>query len=97
MKLGWGVLMLLASLQVANADVNKTDRYALPPSKVLIETCQRAALQLHPGLIDELRVLPQHSTFWIRYEIQVRGGAEWSVICDLSNGQIVRDQSLDVN
>jgi hypothetical protein len=83
MNLGWGVLMLLASLQAANADVNKADRYALPPSKVHLETCQRAALQLHPGQIDKLRVLPQQTTFWIRYEILMRSGAEWSVVCGL--------------
>ncbi|MDT4290257.1 hypothetical protein RO575_11860 [Methylomonas sp. MO1] len=89
--------MLLASVQVANADVGKTDSYALPPSKVHLKTCQHEALRLHPGLIDELRVLPQPKSFWIRYKIQMRGGAEWSVICDLSSGQIVRDQSLEVN
>jgi hypothetical protein len=96
MKLSWSGLMLLASLQVANADVGKTDRYALPPSKVHLETCQHEALRLHRGLIDELRVLPQQKSFWIRYEIQMRGGAEWSVVCDLANGKIIRDQSLDV-
>lgn len=91
---GWGVLMVFALLQTANADVNKTDRYALPPSKVNLESCQREALHLHPGLIDKLRVLPQPTTFWIRYEIQMRGGAEWSVVCDLVKGKIIRDQSL---
>lgn len=96
MKLGLSGLMLLASLQVANADTVKTDRYALPPNKVHIETCQREALRLHPGLIDKSRVLPQPKTFLIRYDILMRGGAEWSVVCDLANGKIIRDQSLDI-
>lgn len=95
--LGWGVMMLLASLQVANADVNKADRYALPSSKVHMEACQREALRLHPGEIKELNTLPQQTTFWIRYAIQMRGGTEWSVVCDLSNGKIIRDQSLDID
>lgn len=88
--------MLLTYLQVGNADAGKTDRYKLPPSRVYIETCQREVLRLNPGLIDKLRVLPQPKTFWIRYQIQMRGGAEWSVVCDLANGKIIRDQSLDV-
>lgn len=89
------MLLLIAPLQTAGAFANKVDRYALPPSKVNIETCQREALRLHRGLIDQLRILPQSDTFWIRYQILMRGGAEWFVVCDLGNGKIVRDQALD--
>ena len=96
MELGLGVLMLVASQRSASAEANTVDRYALLPSKVNLQTCQQQALGLHPGVIDKLRVLPQPNTFWIRYEIQMRGGAEWSVVCDLANGKIIREQSLDV-
>jgi hypothetical protein len=42
-------------------------------------------------------LLPQAKTFWIRYQILMRAGTEWSVVCDLGNGRIVRDQVLDAN
>jgi hypothetical protein len=95
MKLSLSLLLLVVWLQPASANTGKIDRYALPPSKIYIEACQREALRLHSGMIDKLRILPRKSTFWIHYEIQMRGGAEWSVICDLSDGSIIRDQSLD--
>jgi hypothetical protein len=97
MNLGWGLLLLPGLLQTAHADVDHAGRYTLPPSKVNFETCQREALRLHPGFIDELRILPQPKTFWIRYQIHMRGGLEWSVVCDLSDGRIARDQALDSN
>jgi len=97
LNLGWGLLLLPALLQTAHADVNYAGRYILPPSKVNLATCQREALRLHPGFIDELRILPQPKTFWIRYQIHMRGGLEWSVVCDLSDGRIARDQALDSN
>ncbi|MCQ8127654.1 hypothetical protein [Methylomonas rivi] len=94
MQYGCGLLFLLAAPSAA--DSNTADRHALPPSKVNIEACQREALRLHPGLIDELRVLPQPKTFWIRYQIQMRDGTDWFVVCDLSNGKIIHDHSLDI-
>lgn len=60
---GLSVLMLIASQQCAWADANDVNRYALLPSKVNIENCQQAALRLHAGVIDKLRVLPKSKTF----------------------------------
>lgn len=81
--------------QAAHANTNKIDRFALPPTKVNIGTCQQEALRLHTGMIDKVRMLPQQARFWVRYEIQMRDGQEWSVLCDLSNSTIIRDQRLD--
>jgi hypothetical protein len=89
------LLLFVVWLQPANANTGKVDRYTLPPSKVRIETCQREALHLHPGMIAKQRILPQTTTFWIRYGIQMQGGEEWSVICELSDGRIIRNQNLD--
>ena len=94
MKLGYGLLLIVAAAgPLANADIN-TDRYSLPSSKRYIEACGREALFLHPGVIEKQRVLHSRGDFWVRYEIQASDGPEWLVLCDLANGSIIREQKL---
>jgi hypothetical protein len=89
-----GLLILATFLQVAGADANDTDSYALPPSKVYIEPCRREALLLHPGVIEKQQMLHRQGDFLVQYEIQARDGSEWHVLCDLANGRIIREQKL---
>ena len=86
--------LALDTIQVARADANDTNRYTLPPSKVYIEPCQRQSLLLHPGVIDEQRMLHQHGDFWVENQIHARDGSEWLVLCDLATGKIIREQKL---
>jgi len=53
MEFGRGLLILATFMPVASADANDTGRYPLLPSKVYIQPCQRKALLLHPGVLDE--------------------------------------------
>jgi hypothetical protein len=85
---------LAAYRKADSADASITDRYALPPSKVCIEPCQREALLLHPGTIEKQRILYRHGDFWAQYEIQARNGSEWFVLCDLATGKVIREQTL---
>jgi hypothetical protein len=94
MEFGHGLLILAAFMPVASADMNDTGHYALPPSKVYIQPCQRKALLLHPGVIDEQRMLHRHGDFWMEYEIQTYSGAECLVLCDLATGSNIREQKL---
>ena len=94
MKFEHGLLILATFMSVVSADTNDTDRYPLPPSKVYIQPCKREALLLHPGVLDEQRMLHRHGDFWMEYEIQARDGAEWLVLCDLATGNIIREQKL---
>jgi len=79
---------------VAGADVNMTDRYALPPSKVHIESCRREGQLRHPGMIERQQILHRYGDFWLRFEIQERGGSEWLELCSLETGKIIREQKL---
>lgn len=88
------LLILATYMSVASADTNDDDRYTLPPSKVYIQTCQRKALLLHSGVIDEQRILHRHGDFWVEYEIKTGDGAEWLVLCDLATESIIREQKL---
>lgn len=94
MKFSYGVLILAASMQVAGADANMTDRYRLPPSKIYIESCGREALLLHPGVIEKQQILHRHGNFSVRHEIAAHDGSEWLVLCDLATGSISREQKL---
>lgn len=94
MKFSHGVLLMLTSLQVACADANNTDRYALPPGKVYIEPCHREALLLHPGVIEKQRMMHRNGDFWLRYEILANDSSEWLMLCDLANGRMLREQKL---
>ncbi len=96
MKFRYGLLILATFLPVADADTNDTDRYALPPSKIYIQPCQRKALLLHPGVIKKLQMQNRHGAFGVEYQIQVYDGEnqEWLVLCDLTTGKIIREQKL---
>jgi hypothetical protein len=89
-----GLLMLAAIFQVASGNENSADHYRLPPSKVYIEPCQRKALLLQTGLVENQKFFYHQQTFWIRHQIQAYDGSQWLVLCDLSNGKIVRQQKL---
>ncbi|MDO9270356.1 MAG: hypothetical protein Q7T96_14725 [Methylobacter sp.] len=82
--------------EVASADANIDDRYALPPSKVYIESCQREGLLRHPGVIEKQQILRRYGAFWVGFEIQARrgGGSGWFALCNLQTGKIIREHKL---
>ena len=88
-----GLVILAALLPVASVDANDTD-YRLPANKEYIKPCQGEALRLHPGEIDEQRMLHSHEAFWVRLDVQAYDGSEWLVLCDLATGKIIREQKL---
>ncbi|MDO9104796.1 MAG: hypothetical protein Q7U57_07520 [Methylovulum sp.] len=94
MKLRYSLLILAASVQAAGAEVNITGRYALPASKVYLEPCRHGALLLHPGMLDKQRIRYLHGDFLGSYEIEMRDGSGWLVLCDLANGNIIGEQKL---
>ena len=57
-----GLLILAALLPVASADANDTES-TLPPNKEYIKPCQEEALLLHPGVIEEQRILHRMEIF----------------------------------
>ncbi|EGW23241.1 hypothetical protein [Methylobacter tundripaludum] len=85
---------LTADRGIVGTNANMTDRYTLPPNKVYIEPCQREGLLRHPGVIEKQQILHRHGDFWVRLEIQTRGGSEWFALCDLKTGKIIREQKL---
>lgn len=75
--------------EAVGANTNINDRYALPPSKVNIEPCQREALRLHPGVVEKQRMLHRHGDFLVRFQIQGHDGLDWFMLCDLATGKII--------
>ena len=85
----------LDAIPFTRADANDTN-FSLPLDKEYIERCQKEALLLHPGDIEKERMLHKHGAFWVEYEIQTGNGngAQWLVLCDLKNGEVIREQKL---
>jgi len=98
MKLSHCLGTVVAFLQVTSIHANDTgidsDRYTLPPSKVNIESCQNEALLRYPGEIRIERMRHRHGHYRVEYEVLVRDGSEWLVLCDLTTGKIIREQKL---
>ncbi|MDD5274300.1 MAG: hypothetical protein PHU14_16480 [Methylovulum sp.] len=86
MKRRYGVFILANLLSVAHADRNINGVYTLPPNKAYIEPCQREALLIHPGIVEQQRILHKHG-FRVRYQIVSKDGSESIVLCDLANGK----------
>jgi hypothetical protein len=94
MELRVGLLVLVTHLSVATANADMSELYSLPPSKVYIESCQREALLIHPGFVEQQRILQKNGDFWVRYQILSKDGSESVVLCDLANGKIAGEQKL---
>ncbi len=88
------LLILAIFPQLAYTDATINNPYELPHSKRYMEPCQREALLLHSGIIEQERVFHQQDHFEVRYEIQANDGSEWSVLCDLATGKIIAEQKL---
>ena len=90
---GFGFLILINLLPVANADTNDADRYAPPPNKANIPVCQKKALLLHPGAIKGLRLLHQEGAFLFQIRITANDGLEKIVLCNGETGNIIRAEA----
>jgi hypothetical protein len=91
-KLRYSLLMLAMLPPFVCAAGNPNDAYDLPHSKRDIALCQREALALHAGVIEQERAFHQQGSSWIRYDIQSSDNSEWSVLCDLATGKILGEQ-----
>ncbi len=90
LKCSGGLLILALFSQYVLAD----NPYQLPPSKLQMESCEREALLLHAGAVEQERVFHKQEHFEVRYEIQTKDGSEWAVLCDLATGKITGEQKL---
>jgi len=94
-KILFGCAGLAAIIFFLNSDVYAgVDRYQLLHDKSRLEFCQRQARQRHSGDIELQHILYRSDKFWVRFEIRDVAGSEWSVLCDLETGGIVRDLNL---
>jgi uncharacterized membrane protein YkoI len=89
LKFSGGLILALVS-QYTLADKS----YQLPSSKLQMETCEREALALHAGEVEQERVFNKQDHFEVRHEIQANDGTEWAVLCDLATGKIIGEQKM---
>ena len=84
----------LLILALVSQYVFANNPYQLPPSKLKMESCEREALSLHSGTVEQERVFNKQDRFEVRYEIQTNDGTEWAVLCDLATGKIIGEQKM---
>jgi hypothetical protein len=75
-------LVLISVLRGDGTTAPDMGRYALPTTKAYIEPCARAALALHPGTMETLRMLHRDGDFLVRYAIAGDDGSEWAILCN---------------
>ncbi|MBL1264372.1 hypothetical protein [Candidatus Methylomicrobium oryzae] len=86
------LLMLLGFLAITCVRAAGNERYVLPYSKAYLESCNYAALALHPGVIEVQREQHSDGNFRVHYQIMMPDSAEWIVVCDLADGKIIRNE-----
>ncbi len=89
------ILALAALPHAGGARGADADPYQLPRNKLEVEPCKQAVFALHPGNIQEFKMLHQGEAFYLRYEVHEPNGREWAILCDGSTGKIIRVQELD--
>ena len=86
----WFALALLAVTQPAGA----TGSFPLRV-ETAVETCGKAALDLHPGKIARTEVLYGEKSVRIEVHIKQSNGKEWIVLCDGTSGKILSTIDVD--
>lgn len=72
------------------------DRFTLPGNKTSTVDCQKAVLDLHPGVISNDKTIRLAAgNFEIHFEINDKDSVDWLVICDGMTGKILKDIKLD--
>ena len=89
------ILFIFSISGAAQASELFTQNYSLPTNKVNLTACYANASNLHIGLIEKQWLINNENHFFMQYEIQDKNNKIWLTICDLNNGQILKDQTID--
>ena len=84
----YATLLFLLFVKQTGAANFISDSYTLPPNKMYLVSCQKEALQLHPGNIVEETLHRIEDHYIVRYAIATDDGKLWSIVCDLENKTI---------
>lgn len=91
----WYACLILAILMAAGTAGATGDPYALPSTKGNIEPCRRAALALHPGLVEKFQVIHRDQGFHFHFAIRESDNSAWAVVCDGLTGQIISTERTE--
>lgn len=88
-------LLMLAGQDAVSAENHATNPYPLPRDKSAIVPCQQAALNLHPGSIQDFLAKSTPVGFQYRFTIRGQNGWLWVMVCDGATQSIVKNQTLE--
>jgi hypothetical protein len=86
----WLALALSAVAQTAGA----TGAFRAPV-EAAAETCRKAALEAHPGKIEQTEVLYGAKSVRIEVHVTQNNGKGWIVLCDGTSGKILSTIDVD--
>ena len=66
--------------------------FTLPKTKAYLSTCHKAALELHPGQLEQFYFIHKGEKSYFVFVVYTKDGKLWSIRCDSTNGRIVNDQ-----
>ena len=69
--------------------------YPLPVSKVNLAFCHAKVAALHTGLLDKQWLFNDNAHFFIQYETQDSDNKVWLTLCNLDNGVILKDDTIN--
>ena len=90
------ILLFFSIFNATQADETSKKTYPLLENKINLSTCYTNASVLHLGLLEKQWLMNENNHFFMQYEIQDNHNKIWLTICDLDNGHILKDQTIDV-
>lgn len=69
--------------------------YPLPASKINLLLCYTKVSALHAGLLEKQWLFNHNTHFFVQYEIQDENNKAWLTLCDLDNGEILKDDTTN--
>ena len=89
------ILLFFSVFTAAYADEALKQDYRLPINKINLLPCYTHSSVLHPGLIEKQWLIHDNDHFFIQYEIQDNDNKAWLTLCDLDNGVILKDETIN--
>ena len=86
------IALLLAATFSLSAHGSSEENFALPKSKVYLSICYKAALELHPGQIEQLSFYRSSEKSYFDFVVRSTDGKRWTILCDSTNGKVVNVQ-----
>lgn len=96
MRLGHRLILAATAILMGTVTAYAAD-FAMPSTKVSMETCLKAALARQAGTVVKLEFKDERGTPIYEFNIVGRDGKEWEYECDANTGSITEEEQEVAN